>query len=171
MVGGATLAAPAVAVAAPVTWTVPPTVMPDGATISGTFVYDTATSTISNVNITQTVLRPGTYTFNANFPAPFRGGQRTASAMIGDETWWIDTTGIPANGGAYNAAAIGTGNCISHVAGVCDDASIGNSQVNVAITGLPVSQVPTLSEWAMILFGSLLAGGAALYVQRRRQTV
>ena len=28
--------------------------------------------------------------------------------------------------------------------------------------------VPTLSEWAMILFGTLLAGGAALYIQRRR---
>ena len=31
--------------------------------------------------------------------------------------------------------------------------------------------VPTLSEWAMILFGTLLAGGAALMVQRRRMTV
>lgn len=28
--------------------------------------------------------------------------------------------------------------------------------------------VPTLSEWAMILFGTILAGGAALYIQRRR---
>ena len=37
--------------------------------------------------------------------------------------------------------------------------------------GVPVSApapVPTLSEWAMILFGSVLAGGAALYIQRRR---
>ncbi|WP_426041863.1 IPTL-CTERM sorting domain-containing protein [Brevundimonas sp. TWP2-3-4b1] len=30
--------------------------------------------------------------------------------------------------------------------------------------------VPTLSEWAMILFGLALAGGAALYIQRRRMT-
>lgn len=30
--------------------------------------------------------------------------------------------------------------------------------------------VPTLSEWAMILFGTVLAGGAALYIQRRRLT-
>ena len=28
--------------------------------------------------------------------------------------------------------------------------------------------VPTLSEWAMILFGTLLAGGAAVVIQRRR---
>lgn len=30
--------------------------------------------------------------------------------------------------------------------------------------------VPTLSEWAMILFGLILAGGAALYIQRRQLT-
>ncbi|WP_428151499.1 IPTL-CTERM sorting domain-containing protein [Brevundimonas sp.] len=34
-----------------------------------------------------------------------------------------------------------------------------------------VQPVPTLSEWAMILFGTLLAGGAALYIQRRQMTV
>jgi hypothetical protein len=28
--------------------------------------------------------------------------------------------------------------------------------------------VPTLSEWAMILLGLTLAGGAALHLQRRR---
>ncbi|NBB66232.1 IPTL-CTERM sorting domain-containing protein [Pseudomonas sp. ODNR1LW] len=32
----------------------------------------------------------------------------------------------------------------------------------------PPSTIPTMSEWAMILFGLSLAGGAALYVQRRR---
>lgn len=31
--------------------------------------------------------------------------------------------------------------------------------------------VPTLSEWAMILLGVLLAGGAALTIQRRRASV
>jgi len=30
--------------------------------------------------------------------------------------------------------------------------------------------VPTLSEWAMIVFGLILAGGAALYIQRRQFT-
>ena len=34
-----------------------------------------------------------------------------------------------------------------------------------------VAAVPTLSEWAMILFGLLLAGGAALYIQRRQMAV
>ena len=31
--------------------------------------------------------------------------------------------------------------------------------------------VPTLQEWALILFGLILAGGAALYIQRRQIAV
>lgn len=29
--------------------------------------------------------------------------------------------------------------------------------------------IPTISEWAMIILSIMLAGGAALYIQRRRQ--
>ncbi|MBB5746878.1 IPTL-CTERM sorting domain-containing protein [Brevundimonas variabilis] len=35
-------------------------------------------------------------------------------------------------------------------------------------TEVTPAPVPTLSEWAMILFGLALAGGAALYIQRRQ---
>ncbi len=42
--------------------------------------------------------------------------------------------------------------------------------VAVDFAGGP-APVPTLSEWAMILFGLILAGGAALHIQRRRQFV
>ena len=41
------------------------------------------------------------------------------------------------------------------------------SVINTA-TNAVVATVPTMSEWAMILFGLILAGGAALYVQRRQ---
>ncbi|MGQ2989428.1 MAG: IPTL-CTERM sorting domain-containing protein [Brevundimonas sp.] len=34
-----------------------------------------------------------------------------------------------------------------------------------------VTAVPTLSEWALILFGLMLASGAALFIHRRRRTV
>ncbi|WP_298163292.1 IPTL-CTERM sorting domain-containing protein [Brevundimonas sp.] len=37
-----------------------------------------------------------------------------------------------------------------------------------AVVATSPTPVPTLSEWAMILFGTILAGGAALYIQRRR---
>ena len=43
--------------------------------------------------------------------------------------------------------------------------SAGGAAANNVVGPAPV---PTLSEWAMILFGAILAGGAALYIQRRR---
>ncbi len=42
------------------------------------------------------------------------------------------------------------------------------SSTNSGAWTSPAVTVPTLSEWAMILFGLLLAGGAALYLQRRQ---
>lgn len=39
---------------------------------------------------------------------------------------------------------------------------------NVAPPATP-APVPTMTEWVMILFAMMLAGGAALYIQRRRQ--
>lgn len=55
-----------------------------------------------------------------------------------------------------------------------DTASQGTSSatatgVTMSLTP-PPAPVPTLSEWAMILLAVLLAGGAALQLQRRRQT-
>jgi len=38
----------------------------------------------------------------------------------------------------------------------------------VQVAAAPAS-IPTLSEWAMILLGVALAGGAALTLHRRRQ--
>jgi hypothetical protein len=47
---------------------------------------------------------------------------------------------------------------------------IGASNVQAVVVAAP-APVPTLSEWAMILFGLILAGGAALYIQRRQMAV
>lgn len=46
----------------------------------------------------------------------------------------------------------------------------GNGYVTLTYTPAVIVPVPTMSEWAMILLGLMLAGGAALYVQRRRLT-
>ena len=43
----------------------------------------------------------------------------------------------------------------------------GSGAITDPVTAQP-APVPTMSEWALILFGSILAGAAALYVQRRR---
>ena len=36
------------------------------------------------------------------------------------------------------------------------------------VVQVPATPVPTLSEWALILLGVMLAGGAAIYIQRRQ---
>lgn len=46
----------------------------------------------------------------------------------------------------------------------------GAGYVTVTYT-VPATPVPTLSEWAMILFALMLAGGAVLYIQRRQMAV
>lgn len=46
----------------------------------------------------------------------------------------------------------------------------GGEDLGIRVNFAPavITTVPTLSEWAMILFGVMLAGGAAVLVQRRR---
>ncbi len=47
----------------------------------------------------------------------------------------------------------------------------GGFEIGEAVTSLTLAAptpIPTLSEWAMIAMGLTLAGGAALYIQRRR---
>lgn len=48
-------------------------------------------------------------------------------------------------------------------------ANATSSAVTMSLTP-PPTPVPTLSEWAMLLLGGLLAGGAALTIHRRRTT-
>lgn len=44
-------------------------------------------------------------------------------------------------------------------------------QLILTPTATAPAPIPTMSEWAMILFGLSLAGGVALYIQRRQTTV
>lgn len=46
----------------------------------------------------------------------------------------------------------------------------GSNDIGVTVN-FAVAAVPTLSEWALIVFGLMLAGGAALYLQRREMAV
>ena len=61
--------------------------------------------------------------------------------------------------------------CINATSNAPQGASqAASSAVTISLTPPPPPAVPTMSEWAMILLGALLAGGAALHLQRRRQT-
>lgn len=77
--------------------------------------------------------------------------------------------------GTHNASCTNRGVAPSGVANTCLTSSTfdnGSSRGNSAVA-LPVvapAAVPTLTEWAMILFTLMLAGTAAVIVQRRRVT-
>jgi len=85
-----------------------------------------------------------------------RFGATPATGFTVNSATSISAT-APAGTGTVNVTVITPGGT-SATAGTGDD-----------FTYLPAA-VPTLSEWAMILFGLLLAGGAALFIQRRQLT-
>ena len=61
--------------------------------------------------------------------------------------------------------------CASQTSNAAQGASqAAASSVTISLNPPPPPPVPTMSEWAMILLGVLLAGGAALQLQRRRRT-
>jgi uncharacterized repeat protein (TIGR01451 family) len=69
-----------------------------------------------------------------------------------------------------SSSATGTVSNTVTVSSDTPDPSLGNNSATDtdSIVVAPAA-VPTLTEWAMILLGSLLAGGAALLLHRRRQ--
>ena len=71
----------------------------------------------------------------------------------------------PYNLNAYAGQTIRVFIRTSHATGT---ATIGVDDVVLDSTAAGPLPVPTLSEWAMILLGLTLAGGAALTIQRRR---
>ncbi|MGO4410335.1 MULTISPECIES: DUF11 domain-containing protein [unclassified Brevundimonas] len=67
-------------------------------------------------------------------------------------------------------AAVGAFSNTATITSATADPTPGNNSaadVDTAVAA-PPAPVPTLTEWAMILFGLVLAGGAALHLQRRR---
>ncbi len=60
--------------------------------------------------------------------------------------------------------------CMSQTSSAAQGASLASAPaVTISLTPPAPAPVPTLSEWAMILLGVVLAGGAALHLHRRRQ--
>lgn len=150
------------------TWTVTGT-RDGGGTISGSFDYDAGTDTYSAINITTTAgsLPGATYTAaNVAFSNPTR--------LVAVTTGGADA-GQPAMGLTFSAALSGAAGTRTFTAieGTCSVGCGGLSGVSRSASGSANSAVPaaipTMSEWAMILLGVLLAGGAALTIQRRRQ--
>lgn len=165
--GIAGLALAGAAVAAPVSWTVNAT-FADATTMTGTFTYDATTDTVSNVNITHngTLFTAGAPNISDDvvwFYVPSGGADQTGQPTVA----FAVPTPMTDAGGVLPIALKGYGTCgvptCQGLTGTTEAGAPGDQ-----ISGVLVVVVPTLSEWAMILFGMLLAGGAALHLQRRR---
>ncbi|WGM32184.1 hypothetical protein KKHFBJBL_02435 [Brevundimonas sp. NIBR11] len=135
-------------------------------------MFDTslpATQRLVSINVTETGPTPTNYTFTGGINGDYYLGQ-SAAAVTNERAIAIRLPAIPATaGGNYTVPVIFTRECINAVAGKCDNLNTDQSATNVIITSVAAAPVPTMTEWAMILFGTMLAGGAALYIQRRRQ--
>lgn len=154
--------------AAPVKWSIPATPLTGGGTISGTFTYDANTNTYSAINIVTTAGSiPGdTYIRPDNL--------WSTATQIGTRSVALDSSMMVVRFASPLTNGGGTVPIASIHEGDENEGSISLSPLRLtspaggAISSVPPATVPTLSEWAMILLGVLLAGGAALTIHRRR---
>lgn len=74
--------------------------------------------------------------------------------------------------GAGNAPALSINQTAPYAGGTFRNISVAIPAFDLVfqVYETAPTPVPTMSEWAMILFGLTLAGGAALYIQRRQLT-
>jgi hypothetical protein len=164
------LALPAAsAFAAPVTWNVTGTFV-GGGTVAGSFVYDADTNAYSSINITTTAgSEPGAF-YTATSPlftnSPTQFVAVTAAGRgAGNPRLVLEFSPSLNNAGGVRTLDGEEGTCVLN----CNSfGSLPRPAIGSANTAVPAT-VPTMSEWTMILLGVLLAGGAALTIQRRRK--
>lgn len=90
--------------------------------------------------------------------------------VTGSVDTYIVTVGGITGEGTLRLDLKNSGTNIVGVSGPIVGGYTGGGVRTITSAAAPVS-VPTLSEWAMILFAALVAGGGALYLQRRRPAV
>lgn len=101
-----------------------------------------------------------------------RGGLGVGGSADGNSNPWVGGGGGGYYGGGVASAHGGAGGGSSYIGGSGLSNGLTTAGVRVGdgivtITYAQATAVPTLSEWAMILFGVVLAGGAALMIRRR----
>jgi hypothetical protein len=172
------------ATADPVTWTFQGVTLADGGTVSGSFTYDAdagPNGSYSNVNV---VTAGGSQLPGATYVAVLggrTGGDSFANAgdvsfvtaggsADGQTGLFLDfNTNLTNAGGnvTINPTLSSEATCLA--GGFPCGPNVPGRLVSAgSLQGVPVAPVPTLSEWAMIILGSLLALGAMTMIARRR---
>ncbi|HQQ77511.1 MAG TPA: IPTL-CTERM sorting domain-containing protein [Thermoanaerobaculia bacterium] len=157
--------------AIPVVWQLNGVTFADGGTASGSFVYDSSTNTYSSVNITTT---PGTVlATGATFLFVSPGVSPTSSGFLAGASNVPNLTGtrafalffaspLSSNGGLVNLSSGLEASCANATCG--SPAAPSRSTNAGSVNGTATSPIPTLSAWALLATGLLLAaaGFAAL---------
>lgn len=141
-------------------------------------IIDSSTNTVLYVSSPKAFARDSAATYKTSDPFPAvtlqPGKYYYIGAIVDRNTYYPYrgtaipvTQGVVTNGAGAGGASSGN---ITNYANPSAGAA-GGVQVPIRLVGSPVSlptPVPTMTEWAMILMGVMLAGVAALTIQRRR---
>lgn len=167
--------APGMAFAVPVTWTLQNATFADGSTASGSFVYDADTNTVSNVNITATA---GSNHAQAVFTLPHANiavqprqivFQTSNTLAEGEEIIILATPQLTNSGGTITPGLNSRrANCADAACTTFLQTPQNYITGGTLLSSLPPPTIPTLTEWALILLGTAMAGGALVTLQRRR---
>lgn len=152
---------------------------PASGTWSGVFTVNTATGAVISANFQTTAglaqdgatpLPASTFVY-AGASSSTQLTYATATPATGLRGGFLDTS--PSLSAATTVIQFRDGICGDATCSSVDVTStpgVGRRAFTNTISVAPVSTVPTMTEWAMILFGLILAGGAAVVIQRRRVT-
>ena len=126
--------------------------------------YNITVTTTEAVNVTPVTLSP----FNVGEPF---NQTLTSTGGTAPYTYTVPGGGLPdgitlTSGGVMAGTPTASGPYSFTVRSTATGGALGNRTYSG--TAVAPAPIPTLSEWAMILFGMILAGGAALFVQRRQ---
>lgn len=151
---------------------------PATGSFSGSFTFDSITGDISagTVNVTQGLAKDGvallpahtvTYTVQPKTHKIVLTEAMPAKGFIGG---WVYVSPTPPGPPSPQISQYLSGKCYSDD---CFTITLADSERRIASSVIytvnqPPASVPTLSEWAMILLGMVMAGGAALTIRRRR---
>ncbi|MBV8621063.1 MAG: hypothetical protein JOY84_19525 [Curvibacter sp.] len=160
--------------AAPVLWTIPPSVTADGSTVSGAFTYDTVTNTFSSINVTSTGAHPGTFTYTDSFlaPAALIGQQNAVATGTGELDFLImNAAGLSSTGGASTTGLILI-NCTAATSGKCSSfTAIGGASVTMTGVLVPSTNALTVSMLdrnIQILLALMLVAFGGVVLHKRR---
>lgn len=152
---------------------------PATGTYSGSYLINTGTNTVISGSVTTTPglaedgvtnLPGATHNFLSQLASPNIATFSSAAPVVGNRGAYLVVTGTlsgPTGTVQFGESVCGDALCNATSAAAADR-RLSSASTFAVVPVPPPATIPTMGEWAMILFGGLLAGGAAHYVQRRR---